>query len=105
MRRLEPPSSFSGAADPSSGSPSCGLSSTCEPAGVRVDRVMLYEGLREVQIIQDCHCEARMIQCVRAPALKTYYSDTPYETVIDAGKCVGVNGAPGKNVGRKETSL
>ncbi|KAI7810332.1 uncharacterized protein pnhd [Triplophysa rosa] len=89
MRRLEPSSSFSGAADLS-----CGLSSTCESAGVRVDRVMLYEGLREVEIIQDCHCEARMIQCVRAPALKTYYSETPYETVIDAGKCVGVKGAP-----------
>ncbi|ROL51542.1 hypothetical protein DPX16_3231 [Anabarilius grahami] len=90
MRRLDP-SSFS---DPMSGSPSCGLSSSCEPAGVRVDRVMLYEGLREVEIIEDCHCEAKMSQCVRAPSLKTYYSETPYETVIDAGKCVGSKGAP-----------
>ncbi|XP_073772547.1 uncharacterized protein isoform X2 [Danio rerio] len=85
--------------DPSSseviiGSPSCGLSSSCEPAGVRVEPVMLYEGLREIEIIQDCHCEAKISQCVRAPALKTYHSNTPYETVIDVGKCVGSKGAP-----------
>uniref|UniRef100_A0A672QSB9 Uncharacterized LOC107596274 n=1 Tax=Sinocyclocheilus grahami TaxID=75366 RepID=A0A672QSB9_SINGR len=93
MRHLDP-SSSSGAAAPISGSPSCGLSSTCEPAGVRVDRVMLYEGLREVEIIEDCHCEAKMSRCVRAPSLKTYHSETPYESVIDAGKCVGSKGAP-----------
>nr|XP_055059600.1 uncharacterized protein pnhd [Misgurnus anguillicaudatus] len=93
MRSSEP-SPFSGTADPIRGSPSCGLSSTCEPAGIRVDRVMLFEGLREVEIIQDCHCEAKMTQCVRAPALKTYYSETPYETVVDVGKCVGIKGAP-----------
>lgn len=93
MRRLD---QSSGAADSISGPPSCGLSSTCEPAGVRVNRVMLYEGLREVEVIEDCHCEAKMSQCVRAPSLKTYYSETPYETVIDAGKCVGSKGAPGK---------
>lgn len=97
MRSLEP-SPFSGTANPIRGSPSCGLSSTCEPAGIRVDRVMLFEGLREVEIIQDCHCEAKMTQCVRAPALKTYYSETPYETVVDVGKCVGIKGAPGKNL-------
>ncbi|XP_051556586.1 uncharacterized protein pnhd [Myxocyprinus asiaticus] len=89
MRRLAPSSS-----DPFSAPPSCSLSATCEPAGVRVDRVMLYEGLREVEIIEECHCEAKMSQCVRAPALKTYYSQTPYETVIDVGKCVGLKGAP-----------
>ncbi|XP_051554860.1 uncharacterized protein LOC127441450 isoform X2 [Myxocyprinus asiaticus] len=94
MRQLDPSSSSSGATDPISGPPSCGLSSTCEPAGVRVDRVMLYEGLREVEIIEECHCETKMSQCVRAPALKTYYAQTPYETVIDVGKCVGLKGAP-----------
>lgn len=95
MRRLDSSSSSSSAV---SGSPSCGLSSGCEPAGVRVDRVVLYEGLREVEIIEDCHCEAKVSQCVRAPALRTYYSQTPYESVIDAGKCVGSKGAPGKSL-------
>uniref|UniRef100_A0A671NRB7 Uncharacterized LOC107687906 n=1 Tax=Sinocyclocheilus anshuiensis TaxID=1608454 RepID=A0A671NRB7_9TELE len=84
MRHLDP-SFSSGAAAPISGSPSCGLSSTCEPAGVRVYRV---------EIIEDCHCEAKMSRCVRAPSLKTYYSETPYESIIDAGKCVGSKGAP-----------
>ncbi|XP_026106816.1 uncharacterized protein LOC113078696 [Carassius auratus] len=87
MKHLDP-SSWPGSV------PSCGPSSTCEPAGVRVDRVMLREGLQEVEIIEDCHCEAKMSRCVRAPSLKTYYSETPYEAVIDAGKCTGSKGAP-----------
>lgn len=102
MRHLD---RSSGAADSISGSPSCGLSSSCEPAGVRVDRLMLYEGLREVEVIEDCHCEAKMSQCVRAPSLKTYYSETPYETVIDAGKCVGSKGAPGMKKLNKSPSI
>uniref|UniRef100_A0AAY3ZYU4 Im:7138239 n=1 Tax=Denticeps clupeoides TaxID=299321 RepID=A0AAY3ZYU4_9TELE len=67
--------------------PSCGVTSTCQPTGLRVSRVMLLDGLREVEVIEDCHCEARMSQCLRVPALKTYHPDTPYETVVDAGKC------------------
>ncbi|XP_061093771.1 uncharacterized protein pnhd [Conger conger] len=67
--------------------PSCGKSSTCEPTGVRVERVLLMEGLREVEVIDECHCELKLEQCVRMPALKTYLFETPYETVVDVGKC------------------
>ncbi|KAF5900427.1 uncharacterized protein DAT39_009872, partial [Clarias magur] len=73
---------------------SCGASMTCEPTGLRVDKVMLMDGLREVEIIEDCHCEARVTSCVRAPSLRTYFFETPYETVIDVGKCVGSKGEP-----------
>ncbi|XP_017350598.1 uncharacterized protein pnhd [Ictalurus punctatus] len=69
--------------------PSCGASMTCEPTGLRVDKVMLIDGLREVELIEDCHCEAKVTRCVRAPSLRTYFYETPYETVIDVGKCVG----------------
>ncbi|KAG9350704.1 hypothetical protein JZ751_024593 [Albula glossodonta] len=67
--------------------PSCGRGSTCEPAGRRVERVLLMEGLREVEVIDECQCELKLEQCVRMPALKTYLFETPYETVIDVGKC------------------
>ncbi|XP_013862890.1 uncharacterized protein pnhd isoform X2 [Austrofundulus limnaeus] len=66
---------------------SCGVNQVCEPAGVRVERVLLFEGPREVEVIQECHCEMKLTQCVRVPSLKTYYSGTPYETVLDVGRC------------------
>ncbi|KAG7251536.1 hypothetical protein CRUP_013650, partial [Coryphaenoides rupestris] len=59
----------------------------CEPTGVRVDRVLLFEGPREVHVIEECHCETKITQCVRTPALRTYYFETPYETVVDVGAC------------------
>ncbi|XP_075878024.1 uncharacterized protein pnhd isoform X2 [Nelusetta ayraudi] len=72
----------------------CGVNRVCEPTGMRVDRVLLFEGPREVEVIEECHCETRLSQCVRAPALRTYYSETPYETVIDVGGCSGSKGSP-----------
>lgn len=75
--------------DGSSKAPSCGAGLTCESTGVRVERVMLFDGLREVEIIEDCHCEAILSQCMRVPALKTFNFETPYETVVDVGKCAG----------------
>uniref|UniRef100_A0A8C6UUR3 Im:7138239 n=1 Tax=Neogobius melanostomus TaxID=47308 RepID=A0A8C6UUR3_9GOBI len=74
--------------------PSCGLDQVCEPTGMRVERVMLFEGPREVEVIEDCHCEIKMTQCLRVPALRTYYAETPYETVIDVGGCSRSKGAP-----------
>ncbi|XP_034021485.1 uncharacterized protein im:7138239 [Thalassophryne amazonica] len=74
--------------------PSCGVDYLCEPSGVRVDRLLLFEGPRDIEVIQECHCEIKLSQCIRVPALRTYYSDTPYETVIDVGACSGFKGSP-----------
>ncbi|CAG5896486.1 unnamed protein product [Menidia menidia] len=74
--------------------PSCGMSQVCQPAGMRVDRMLLFEGPREVEVIEECHCEIKLTQCIRVPALKTYYSETPYETVIDVGGCSRSKGSP-----------
>ncbi|XP_030631926.1 uncharacterized protein pnhd [Chanos chanos] len=74
------------------GVPSCGTGAICEPTGMRVEKMMLFDGLREVEIIEDCHCETKMTQCVRVPSLRTYFFETPYETVIDVGKCSGSKG-------------
>uniref|UniRef100_A0A3Q1AKI2 Im:7138239 n=1 Tax=Amphiprion ocellaris TaxID=80972 RepID=A0A3Q1AKI2_AMPOC len=74
--------------------PSCGINQDCEPTGMRVDRVLLFEGPREVEVIEECHCEIKLSQCIRVPALRTYNSDTPYETVIDVGGCSRSKGSP-----------
>ena len=75
--------------DSSNKDPSCRADLTCEPTSLRVDKVMLFDGLREVEIIEDCHCEVKVSQCMRVPALKIFNFETPYETVIDVGKCAG----------------
>lgn len=62
---------------------------------MRVDRVLLFEGPREVEVIDECHCEMMLTICVRVPALRTYFFETPYETVIDVGACSNSKGAPG----------
>uniref|UniRef100_A0A3Q2P934 Pinhead n=1 Tax=Fundulus heteroclitus TaxID=8078 RepID=A0A3Q2P934_FUNHE len=67
--------------------PSCRAGQACEPTGMRVERLLLFEGPREVEVIEECHCEIKLSQCVRVPALRTYYFETPYETVIDVGGC------------------
>ncbi|XP_034008683.1 uncharacterized protein im:7138239 [Trematomus bernacchii] len=74
--------------------PSCGMNQVCEPTGVRVDRLLLLEGPREVEIIQECQCEIKLTQCLRVPALRTYYSETPYEAVLDVGGCSRSKGSP-----------
>ncbi|XP_071376672.1 uncharacterized protein pnhd [Centroberyx affinis] len=74
--------------------PSCGMNQVCEPTGMRVDRVLLFEGPREVEVIQECHCETKLTQCIRVPALRTYFFETPYETVIDVGGCSKSKGSP-----------
>ncbi|RVE62108.1 hypothetical protein OJAV_G00177310 [Oryzias javanicus] len=74
--------------------PSCGMNQVCAPAGVRVERVLLFEGPREVEVIQECQCEVRVGQCMRVPALKTYHAETPHEAVLDVGGCSGSKGAP-----------
>ncbi|XP_075339403.1 uncharacterized protein pnhd [Odontesthes bonariensis] len=81
-------------AEPLNQLPSCGMNQVCQPTGMRVDRMLLFEGPREVEVIVECHCEIKLTQCIRVPALKTYYSETPYETVIDVGGCSRSKGSP-----------
>ncbi|XP_051943745.1 uncharacterized protein pnhd isoform X2 [Hippocampus zosterae] len=73
---------------------SCGTNHACQPTGLRVDRVLLFEGPRQVEVIQECHCEIQPPQCMRVPSLRTFYSETPYESVVDVGGCSQSKGAP-----------
>lgn len=77
------------------------MNQVCEPTGMRVDRVLLLEGPREVEVIEECHCEIQLTQCIRVPALRTYYPETPYEAVIDVGGCSRSKGSPGVYVDKQ----
>ncbi|XP_035489003.2 uncharacterized protein pnhd isoform X2 [Scophthalmus maximus] len=74
--------------------PSCGANQVCAPTAMRVERVLLLEGPREVEVVEECDCEVKLSQCLRVPALRTYYSETPYETVVDVGGCSRSKGSP-----------
>ncbi|XP_057714023.1 uncharacterized protein pnhd [Corythoichthys intestinalis] len=73
---------------------SCSVNHACEPTGMRVDRVLLFEGPHEVEVIQECHCEIQPAQCMRVPSLRTFFSETPYESVVDVGRCSRSKGVP-----------
>lgn len=66
---------------------SCPAGSCCEPARLRVERVLLSEGVREVEVVEGCHCSACPEECLRLPALKTFFPDSPWEVTVDVGKC------------------
>uniref|UniRef100_H3BD73 Pinhead n=1 Tax=Latimeria chalumnae TaxID=7897 RepID=H3BD73_LATCH len=67
--------------------PSCPRDLLCEPTQLRVERVLLYESIREVEVIDECQCDPKPTECIRMPALKTFSPHSPFETVVDVGKC------------------
>ncbi|XP_043358814.1 uncharacterized protein LOC119848477 [Dermochelys coriacea] len=66
---------------------SCPLDSHCEPTRVHVERVLLFEGVQEVEVIEACQCNTSPEECLRLPSLKTFFPDTPLEFTVDVGKC------------------
>lgn len=66
---------------------SCPAGSCCEPARVHVERLLLFEGVREVEVVDGCHCSTCPEECLRLPALKTFFPDSPWEVTVDVGKC------------------
>ncbi|XP_025062395.1 uncharacterized protein LOC112550618 [Alligator sinensis] len=66
---------------------SCPLDSLCEPTRVHVERLLLFEGFREVEVIETCQCNTSPKECLRLPALKTFFPDSPLEFTVDVGKC------------------
>ncbi|XP_071433937.1 uncharacterized protein [Pithys albifrons albifrons] len=66
---------------------SCPAGSRCEPARLRLERLLLLQGTREVEVIDGCHCSTCPEECLRLPALKTFFPDSPWEVTVDVGKC------------------
>nr|XP_013051783.2 uncharacterized protein LOC106045700 isoform X1 [Anser cygnoides] len=66
---------------------SCPPGSRCEPACIHVERLLLLEGDREVEVVDGCHCSAWPKECLRLPALKTFFPDSPWEVTVDVGRC------------------
>ncbi|NP_001121223.1 pinhead L homeolog precursor [Xenopus laevis] len=73
---------------PSSGSePSCPQEYTCQSTKVGIERVLLFQGIQEVEVIEDCQCSLIPEDCIRMPFLKTFFPDSPFESTVDVGKC------------------
>lgn len=66
---------------------SCPAGSRCEPAHIHVERLLLLEGDREVEVVDGCHCSAWPEECLRLPALKTFFPDSLWEVTVDVGRC------------------
>ncbi|XP_063309312.1 uncharacterized protein LOC134610297 [Pelobates fuscus] len=75
------------ASSPPGSEPSCPKASSCQPTKVGIERVLLYEGIQEVEVIEDCQCNLVPEECIRMPYLKTFFPETPLETTVDVGKC------------------
>ncbi|XP_073468420.1 uncharacterized protein [Aquarana catesbeiana] len=72
---------------PSSSEPSCPSQSSCQPTKVTIERVLLFQGIQEIAVIEDCQCTPIPQECIRMPFLKTFFPDTPFESTVDVGKC------------------
>ncbi|CAB1326739.1 unnamed protein product [Coregonus sp. 'balchen'] len=75
------------------------------PPGFRVGGPGLVRGPPGGGGHRGIHCENKLTQCVRVPALKTYFFETPYETVIDVGSCSCWKCSPGNRRGQMSGRL
>ncbi|KAM8939319.1 uncharacterized protein RCH25_052922 [Pelodytes ibericus] len=80
---------------PSGSELSCPQAYSCQPTKVGIERVLLYQGVQEVEVIEDCQCNLSPEECIRMPYLKTYFPDSPFETTVDVGKCSNAQDATG----------
>ncbi|XP_069478898.1 uncharacterized protein [Ambystoma mexicanum] len=71
----------------SASEPSCPMGATCEPTKILLERVLLFHGIQEVEVTEDCQCNPVLEECIRMPALKAFFPDSPFETTVDVGKC------------------
>lgn len=78
---------------------SCPGGSCCEPARLHLEQLLLLEGLREVEVVEGCHCSTCSEECLWLLALKTFFPDSPWEVMIDVGKCSDPTYSAGMNEG------
>ncbi|XP_078235070.1 uncharacterized protein LOC110072654 [Pogona vitticeps] len=71
---------------------SCPAGSRCEASRLRVEEISLLEGVRQVEVTEGCHCAPQPHKCIRAPAPKTFFPDSPQERTVDVGRCSGPMG-------------
>lgn len=74
---------------------SCPAGSCCQPACVHVERLLRFDGVREAEVVDGCHCSTCPEECLRLPALKTFFPGSPWEVTVDVGKCSDVTCSAG----------
>ncbi|XP_032094268.1 uncharacterized protein LOC116523278, partial [Thamnophis elegans] len=68
----------------------CPAGSCCEPTRLLVQEWWLRDGPRQVEVVEGCQCNASPEEeCLRSPALKTFFPDSPLEQTLDVGRCAG----------------
>ncbi|XP_070795575.1 uncharacterized protein [Pituophis catenifer annectens] len=67
----------------------CPPGSRCEPSRLLVQDRWLRDGPRQVEVVDGCQCNASPDECLRSPALKTFFPDSPLEQTLDVGRCAG----------------
>ncbi|XP_075632390.1 LOW QUALITY PROTEIN: uncharacterized protein LOC104643316 [Balearica regulorum gibbericeps] len=67
---------------------SCPAGSCCQPAPVHVERVLLFDAVREVEVVDGCHCSRCPEECLHLPALKTFFPGSPWELTLGGLFCV-----------------
>ncbi|XP_034973186.1 uncharacterized protein LOC118086062 [Zootoca vivipara] len=81
------PSSLAGSEPSTRLEHSCPANYRCEPSSIRVQEFLLLEGVRQVEVIESCQCNASPSECLRLPSLKTFFPDSPLEQTLDVGRC------------------
>uniref|UniRef100_UPI00398ECE5B uncharacterized protein pnhd n=1 Tax=Pristiophorus japonicus TaxID=55135 RepID=UPI00398ECE5B len=66
---------------------SCPRDFLCEPVRMRVEQFSQFDGVRELEVIEECQCNESPTGCVRSLLLKTYLPDSPLEITVDVGRC------------------
>ncbi|ETE59047.1 hypothetical protein L345_15225, partial [Ophiophagus hannah] len=59
-----------------------------------VQELRLQDRPRQVEVVEGCQCHARPEQCLRLPALKTFFPDSPLEQTLDVGRCAALPPSP-----------
>ncbi|XP_058019663.1 uncharacterized protein LOC131188413 [Ahaetulla prasina] len=67
----------------------CPPGSRCEPSRLLVQDRWLWDGPRQVEVVDSCQCNASPAECLRLPTLKTFFPDSPLEQTLDVGRCAG----------------
>ncbi|KAG8127167.1 hypothetical protein E2320_022211, partial [Naja naja] len=73
----------------------CPPGSRCGPSRLLVQELRLQDRARQVEVVEGCQCHARPEQCLRSPALKTFFPDSPLEQTLDVGRCAALPPSPG----------
>ncbi|XP_076327159.1 uncharacterized protein LOC143234031 [Tachypleus tridentatus] len=67
----------------------CSFTDLCEPLSRIREIHHLLTGPREVEVVEKCSCSSNPSSCQRTSSKMILFKDTPFETAVDVGSCLG----------------